>query len=247
MEKPWLAALAAMFLAGLLALLPLAEGAVAQADEATLQGLITEVGDGYFVMADETLGAVRVNLDDAVTVYEGSAARDTLAVGQYVLVAYDGTMTRSQPPQVTARRVGCFSVTGTVTEILAGGYVVEGDPVLDRVIVHMADGFPPVYAGVPITVYYSGVMALSMPPQIGALHIVVPVLTGTVSALADAGFTLTDAAGQRYAVTTDENTRFTVMPSDGAQVNVYYSGALTPEGGTTALQVAPLSQQTAEE
>lgn len=229
----------------LVLLLPLM--AVAEVGEASLQGLITEVGDGYFIMADESLGAVRVNLDDAVTVYEGIAAKDTLAVGQYVLVAYDGRITRSQPPQVTARRVGCFTVTGTVAEILAGGYVVQGDPLLDRVIVHMGDGFPPVYAGVPITVYYSGVMALSMPPQIGALHIVVPVLTGTVSALTEGGFTLTDAAGRGYPVATDGSTRFTVMLSDGAQVNVYYGGTLSEDGGATALQVAPLVQEIANE
>ncbi len=247
MGKRTLLTLVALILVDALALPLLAAASETHAGDASLQGLITEVGEGYFIMADETWGAVRVNLDPATTVYEGSAARDTLAVGQYVLVTYDGAMTRSLPPQVTARRVGCFSVTGTVTEILAGGYVVEGDPLLERVIVHMEEGFPPVYAGVPITVYYSGVMALSMPPQIGALHIVVPVLTGTVSALAEGGFTLTDAAGSVYTVTTSADTRFAVMPVGGAQVNVYYSGTLSPDGGVAALQVAPLAQQTAEE
>ncbi len=49
-------------------------------------------------------------------------------------------------------------------------------------IVHGGDTLPPVYEGVAITLYYSGVIALSFPPQISAAYAVVPTLTGMVPA-----------------------------------------------------------------
>ena len=56
---------------------------------------------------------------------------------------------------------------------------------------------PHLYQGMPITVYYNGVMAMSYPGQVTARHIVVPELTGVVSDRDSAGFTLTDAEGER--------------------------------------------------
>ncbi len=209
------------------------------ATDKTLQGLITEVGDGYFLMQDEALGEVRVNLDDALTVYDGIAAKDTLAVGQYVLVTYNGVMTRSLPPQVTALSVGCYVLRGIVTEILQNGCIVEGDSLVEKAIVHLGDGFPPVYRGVPITVYYGGVMALSMPPQIGALHVVVPVLSGTATAVSDAGFTLTTPDGA-YAVSVDGATRFSTLPAEGEALRVYFSGTVDDDTKVTALEVAAM-------
>ena len=203
----------------------------------TLNGLITEIGDGYFLMTDETHGTVRVNLDDATTVYEGNAAKDALTVGMYVFVTYNGIMSRSIPPQVSALKVGCYVLAGTVTEILENGFVVEGDAVLGTVIVHMGEGFPTVYQGAAITVYYSGVMALSMPPQITAYHIVVPCLEGTVSGAAGGGFTLTDAQGTAYAVTVDAQTVTFAVPKDGDQVRVYYIGTPDASLPIAALEV----------
>lgn len=208
------------------------------AASATLQGLITEVGDGFFLMDDNTVGSVRVNLDDHLTVYEGTAARDALAADQYVYVTYDGVMTRSLPPQVTALKVSCFSIRGTVGAILDGGYTVEGDAVLGTVIVHMGEGFPPVFRGVPVTVYYNGVMALSMPPQISAVHIAVPSLTGTVSDMTDRGFTLAPKDGGVQTVSLTAETAMQFLPADGDMVTVYYSGTAAADGSVTALSVA---------
>lgn len=211
-----------------------------QAQNSTLQGLITEVDSGYFIMEDEQNGAVRVNLDDAITTYEGVAAKDKLAVGQYVFVQYNGTMTRSLPPQVTALTVGCFVVNGTVGDILPNGYIVTGDAVLGDVIVHMDDTLPSVYQGVPITLYYNGIMALSMPPQINAAYIVVPMLEGTVSSAASDGFTLTDAGGTAHRVTLTADTRVLTLPAKGELVRVYYNGQLSESGDATALEVSAI-------
>ena len=203
-----------------------------------LQGLITEVQTGFFLMQDETSGIVRVNLDDEQTVYAGIAAKDTLTVGQYVLVEYNGVITRGDPPQVTATKVSCFALTGSVTEVLQSGVLLEGDQIIPKAIVHIGEGFPPVYLGMQVTVYYGGVMALSMPPQVDALHIVVPVLEGTAGEVSDTGFTLCTSGGGCYVVSVNENTRMSTLLSEGLAVRVYYSG--TSGEAITALAVAPL-------
>ena len=221
-------------------LLASASAFAAEAPAQPLRGLITEVQTGYFLIQDEVLGTVRVNLDDALTVYEGVAAKGALTVGQYVLVAYSGVMTRSVPPQVTAEKVSCFVLTGNVTEVLQSGVVLEGDPIVQKAIIHIGAGFPPVYLGMRVTVYYGGVMALSMPPQIDALHIDVPVLEGTAGQVSDTGFTLCTADGGCYAISLQQNTHMATLLTDGLSVLVYYSGE--SDGGTaiTALAVTPL-------
>ena len=223
-------------------LMPLAAHAQTAADK-SLQGLITEVDEGYFLLQDETMGPVHVRLDDALTVYEGVAAKDTLAVGQYVLVAYDGVMTRSMPPQVTALKVSCFVLRGTVTEVLQSGVVVEGDEIVEKAIVHLGENAPPVYLGMQVTIYYGGVMALSMPPQISALHVVVPTLEGTATGVSDTGFILTTAEGQLNLIALDANTRRTVTLDEGLPVRVYYSGQTDLNKPVMALEVAAWPQE----
>ncbi len=204
----------------------------------TLNGLISEVHEGFFLLEDEAIGTVRVNLDDALTVYEGIAAKGKLAVGQYVFVTYNGIMSRSIPPQVSALKIGCYLLQGTVTDILENGFVVEGDVVLGAVVVHMGEGFPTVYQGASIAVYYNGTMTLSLPPQIAAYHIVVPMVEGTVSQATRGGFTLTDAQGTAFAITLDEHTVTYAAPKDGDQVRVYFLGNLNAADPIAALEVA---------
>lgn len=230
----------------LLSVLCLSGSAFATATaSAQLEGLITETGNGYFLMNDAAQGEVRVNLDDATTAYEGTATKDSLAVGQYVYVQYNGVMTRSQPPQVTADKVSCYEVTGTVAAILDTGFTVENDPILGTVIVRLADGLPPVYEGVPITLYYNGVMALSYPPQITAVYIVVPTLEGLASDLSEDGFSLTLDDGSLYRVSVTEETAMLALPAEGDRLLVYYNG---DTGATvTALAVASPGEQSAAE
>ena len=130
--KKWLAMLLAVTM-----LCQLVPAVAEQAQTYTLQGLITEVDSGYFLMDDETQGTLQVNLDDSITTYDGIAAKNKLTVGLYVFVQYNGMMTRSLPPQATALKVGCYVVNGSVSDILTNGYIVEGDTVIGKVIVHI--------------------------------------------------------------------------------------------------------------
>ncbi|MDD5898290.1 MAG: hypothetical protein PUE14_07365 [Clostridia bacterium] len=187
----------------MLAAMPFA--AMAEEPFALLEGLVTELVDGGFVMQDIQQGEVMINTSEA-TVWDGDLMEGELAVGQYVYVEYDGRMTFSLPPQVHADRVACNVLTGSVAEVLEDGSILMNDDTFGEVIVHLGDDMRHVYAGMPITVYFNGVMALSLPGQVTASHIVLPLISGCVSNLTGEGFTLTDADGVEYEVKLAEDT-----------------------------------------
>lgn len=174
-----------------------------------LEGLVKEVTEEGFLMEDAELGEVWLNTDET-TVWDGVLADGKLEVGQYVLVQYDGRMTRSLPPQAHADRVGCYVLSGTVEEFYESGVLLTGDETFGDVIVHLDESQAHVYIGMPVTVYYGGMMMMSLPGQVNARHVVVPSLTGTVSERGDEGFALTDADGQVYQVMLDEETLVTL-------------------------------------
>jgi len=189
----------------MLAALPFAAMAEETEMDTLLEGMVTEIVDVGFVMEDAEQGEVMLNLSDA-TVFDGILMEDELAIGQYVYVEYDGRMTFSLPPQAHADRVTCHVLTGSVTEVLEDGSILMNDDVFGETIVHLPEGMNHVYAGMPVTVYYDGVMSLSLPGQASASHILLPELTGTVSNRTEEGFTLTDADGIEYEVKFAEDT-----------------------------------------
>jgi len=195
--------LSVLMMIAMLAAMPFA--AMAEETDTLLEGLVTEIVDGGFVMEDAQQGEVVLNTSDA-TVFDGILAEGELAVGQYVFVEYDGRMTFSLPPQAHADRVASHVLTGSVAEVLEDGSILMNDDTFGETIVQLGEGMNHVYAGMPITVYYDGVMTLSLPGQANASHIVLPELTGTVSSKTEEGFTLTDADGVEYEVLFAEET-----------------------------------------
>jgi len=184
--------------------LPLAAFAEAEETDLQLEGFVTEIVDGGFVMEDIERGKVMLNVSEE-TVWDGMASQDGLSLGQYVLVDFDGRMTFSLPPQAHADRVGMYTLEGMVAEVYEDGMLLQGDPIYGDVIVNFAEAMPHVHQGMIVTVWYDGVMALSLPGQVTAKHITVPELVGTVSELAEDGFLLTDESGVPYQVLlTDE-------------------------------------------
>lgn len=178
-----------------------------------LEGYVTEIVEGGFLLEDKELGTVMLNTSDA-TVWDGVLMENELEAGMYVIVQYDGRMTRSLPPQAHADKVGCYVLEGTVSEFLPTGILLTGDPLFGDVIVQFEGDFPHVYLNVPITVYYDGVMALSLPGRVTAREIVVPQLSGTVSEKTEDSFLLTDADGNEYHVNLSEDTLVTeVLPA----------------------------------
>jgi hypothetical protein len=100
----------------------------------------------------------------------------TLLPGMPVRVTYDGVMTRSIPAQITAEAVVVPVLTGVVVSAEEGRFVLEQDDGLGQVIVHLGEdsvvpeGFE-LAEGSRLQAVFSGIMALSMPPQAGALFI----------------------------------------------------------------------------
>ena len=234
----------------LLMALALPLGAFAEENEpdTLLEGLVTEVLEQGFVMEDIELGSVLLNVDET-TVMDGILAEGDIEVGQYVFVEYDGRLTRSLPPQAHADRVGCYRLTGTVDLSLSMGVLLTGDPTFGDVIIRVDGSMPHLYQGMPITVYYNGVMAMSYPGQVTARHIVVPELTGTVSDRDSAGFTLTDADGNEYRVLLSEQTFAGVLSAsveDAPAVEEESQEDATEEESTEAAEPAADSDEPAE-
>lgn len=191
--------------------LPLAAMAEEPETDLLLEGLVTEIVEGGFVMEDINQGEVMVNTSEE-TVLDGVLLEEDLQTGMYVLVDFNGMMTRSLPPQVHADRIGCYRLSGSIAEIFEdGSFLLTGDAIYDEVIVHTALEMN-LFADMPITVYYNGAVTMSLPAQAGALHIIVPTLEGTVSDLTDEGFTLTDAEGTAYEVKLTEETLLSLQP-----------------------------------
>lgn len=221
MKRKWMALLSL----ALAFLLPLP--VFAAEPDLELEGLVKEVTEEGFLMEDAQLGEVWLNTDET-TVWDGILAEGELEVGQYVLVRYDGRLTRSLPPQAHADRVGCYVLSGTVEAFYDSGVLLTGDENFGDVIVHMDESLAHVYIGMPVTVYYDGIMMMSLPGQVNARHIVVPSLTGTVSERGGEGFTLTDADGQAYQVLLTEETIVT-LAHDGEPASAEET-ADAPEG-----------------
>ena len=229
-----------------LALLVTAIAAGATEPLQPIEGVILAVEENTFTVTDIELGEVVVNLDEN-TAFEGVATAETLAVGQYVYVTYDGKMTRSNPPQITAQKVSCFAVTGIVSEILEDGILVTGDETTGDVIVHADETMPHVYAGVPVTMYFDGVMAMSLPGQISARKIDVPTLTGIVGDVTETSFTLSTDDGTQYEILFGETTCQVGLLTDGLTATVLYDGKLTRSIPAQATALEILMQDQPEE
>ena len=227
-HRKWIALLTALCLA-----LPL--GALATEADTELEGLVTELVDGGFIMEDRDLGEVLVNVDDT-TVLDGILAEGEIEAGQYVIVAYDGRLTRSIPPQAHADRVGCYVLNGTVSEFLESGILLAGDELFGDVIVRLNGSMPHIYQDMPITVYYDGVMALSLPGQVNARYVIVPELTGVVSEKDSEGFTLTSADGQSYRVLLSDDTFTGVLSAYVEDAPEQETGDETAQPGDTEAQ-----------
>lgn len=157
-----------------------------------LTGQITEIADDYIILEGTEQGTVQVNLFDD-TVFGGKFP-DELAVGEYAQVLYDGKMTRSIPPQVTALAVDVSVLEGKVAEILEDGRVLidrtdvmeqqvdsqmKEDGTVDtevtrtpeQVILSLPEGVE-LKVGDSAVFYTTGVATMSLPAQMNAIAVV---------------------------------------------------------------------------
>ena len=140
----------------------------AEIELVTLTGVITEITDEYVLLDVGDMGQIQANLSED-TLIEGV---EELAIGQTVIVTYDGKMTRSLPAQITALRVGVYEVRGTVKTMEDGRITVEKTEGGDEVVLTLPENAPALAVGDVITAYTTGISTRSLPPQMNAIAIV---------------------------------------------------------------------------
>ena len=141
------------------------EDAPEMAEFADLCGEIIAVGDDHILIETPELGEVQVWLNGD-TLIEGVEA---LEIGQTAFVLYNGMMTRSLPPQITALRVSVYRLEGVVTELLEGGVMVETEQ--GEVRLSLPEDALDVAVGEHIVAYTTGISTMSLPPQMIAVAI----------------------------------------------------------------------------
>jgi len=95
-----------------------------------IYGEIVEITDEYVLIDTPDMGHVQVNLSED-TVIEGVEA---LEIGQTAVVMYDGMMTRSLPPQITALHIGVYAVSGVISEVLEDRIVILQEETGEEII-----------------------------------------------------------------------------------------------------------------
>ena len=139
-----------------------------------ITGYVLEVlPDGFKIQATDGRHIV-ANVTDK-THWDGLYADRALVAGDFVIIGYNGAMTRSIPMQIHADRVSCFLLEGKVTEILdATSILLTEVPTYGEVIVHVQTDASVLPVGLSLRVLYNGVMAMSLPGQISAHVLLIP-------------------------------------------------------------------------
>ena len=219
--KKMLAILMALLMAALLLPAYAEEGDVAEI--AGIAGTVLEIGEES-ILLETPEGQLIEAILTADTIREGKE----IAEGDFIHVMYNGQMTRSYPAQVTAQHIGCYVLTGTVSDITDEGFTLTTDET--TYIVHAtAEQLAQITDGAEINVYFSGVIATSLPGQISAEQITAveeeAVLTGTV---VEAYITMETADGQQIQVNLTSLTQLPDgIPDLGETVRVTYNGQMT--------------------
>lgn len=209
-----------------------------------LQGTITELTEDGFLMETADLGPVMVLMTEE-TILEGL---DELFMNEYVQVYYNGMMSRSLPPQVTAEKIAQYALYGTVTEIGEDSIVLlqQYDELAAPITVTLPENAPRLFVGCPVTVYTDGVMTASLDPLVNAIHVRAETISGTITSVTEENFTLTDALGGEYVVNLAPETVLEIELAEGANVVVYHTGAMTFSLPAQVSAVAVIEAPTAE-
>ena len=144
-----------------------------------ISGVISEINDAQYDENGKLLSAtllvtcgeypqVEVFYNAEDTVLEGV---ESLEIGNYVYVQYNGVMTRAIPPQITAEQVSVWKLEGTVTAIEADGFMLDtaeqGEVWCNATVEQLAT----LAVGASLTVYTNGIMTLSLPAQVTAVWV----------------------------------------------------------------------------
>ncbi len=190
-----------------------------------LDGVILEtLEDGSFLLQSASMGEALV-LTAETTVWEGL---DKPVAGAYVTVAYDGVMTKSLPPQLTAEKVSCYQLEGVVLEAELPSEIILVDTLgFGPVLVRLPEMDILPEAGDFVLVYYTGVMTMSLPGQVTGMKVMI--LETEEGVLTEAGedHFLMEGTNGPVRVNIDSTSRIPDQLAEGDTVKVYYSGIST--------------------
>lgn len=190
----------------------------------SMEGLVSEITEEGYMIETEEFGVVQVLVSEETYT---ETSRD-VAAGDYLYIDYNGQMTRSIPPQVTASAIRMHCIEGTISEIFAD----------ENAVLLSTESHGEVYAVLPevwnvaeieaeiLTVYFNGAMTMSLPPQIGA-GFVVPgfALQGPVTQIGE-GFLMLGEGLEAFQVNFDA----ALLPENvqaGDVIRVIYDGQMT--------------------
>lgn len=205
-----------------------------------LQGYVTLIVEGGFIMDDIHMGQVLCNVDET-TVIEGDAIQDGVKEGDYVLVTYDGRLTRSIPPQAHADRIVSYKLEGVVLENMGDNMLAIEVPEQGEVWVYAENVDGNVLPGMHVTVYYDGIMALSFPARVSARELVIPELNGSVGEMTENGFMLILEDGTQIEIAADATTRYSKLSvAEGAEES---ENAENAESAETDAEAVPVMEE----
>ena len=187
-----------------------------------VEGFVLEIMDGSILLQDSNSQTIEVLLNDE-TIIEGK----DLAIGDRITVIYDGMMTFSLPPQINAQHIGNHMLMGIVSEMTEAGFMLTfGEEVYQiNASAALLEG---IQDGMFVTVYHTGMMTMSIPAQVAAIHIRGQEIVGTVTEMVEGGFTLTvDGEEIPYHVAIKEGALQFVQAEPGMEVIVITDGVQT--------------------
>ena len=190
----------------------------------SLEGVVSELTEEGYLIENEEFGAVQVLVSDETYT---EAGRDIVA-GDYLYIDYSGRMTRSIPPQVTASAVRMYCLEGSITEVFAeeNAVMLFTETHGDVFVVLPEEWNAAEIDSEVISVYFNGAMTMSLPPQIGAGHVVPGcALQGSVTQIGE-GFLMLGEGLDAVQVNFDAS----LLPENvqaGDVIRVIYNGQMT--------------------
>lgn len=189
----------------------------------TLTGMVGEVTkDGFRLYTGE--GSVIAVFADGIE-WNAEKLPET---GDVVTVE---TVGPAESGAVFVKTVTLYTLRGTVSEVAAGKepyLLLLPETGADPVRVDLGEILPEsVTAGLPVTVYYNGMMTRSVPPRINALYVRGTVLNGTVTDVGENGeLTVLTKEGETAVILCSEKTLLLTEPLTGKEVAVSVSPAV---------------------
>lgn len=206
-----------------------------------VQGEVVEITDEGIVFETANGGRI-LALRAETTVFDTDA---DIALGDFIFVDYNGMMTKSIPAQITADVIRMHRLSGDIVEIYADeNAVLLGTTESGEVYVRLPEEWKDANIDCEhMTVYFDGVMTMSLPAQINASMVIAGYSAqGTIAEINEGSFLLDDGERQIEVLFGEGQMPETAKPGD--VVRVIYNGQQTKSSPAqiSAMQIVQVSR-----